>query len=173
MPLSIPNYRGEIGMASISLRHPTLQLFQFADSQTYVKSITQLQILSPIEIIFPSTMCDTGNMAKVFRVVSDNFQVLCDGIIVAYNTLPQVLLTSFPFVFILSVFMLNLLEYFLTNGVISSEGTSNLKARIYLLQNSNITTVQRHYFNEGKGLDYIKQLCIKEQNSVQMDVQAK
>nr|XP_039269249.1 mutS protein homolog 4-like [Styela clava] len=105
--------KGEIGMASIDLRHPVLQLSQFSDSQTYVKTITRLHLLSPIEVIFPSTMCDAGNKVKIFRVVSDNFQ------------------------------------------------------------NCNITTVQRHYFNEGKGLDYIKQLCVKERNSVEMDVNGK
>uniref|UniRef100_H2YI01 DNA mismatch repair proteins mutS family domain-containing protein n=1 Tax=Ciona savignyi TaxID=51511 RepID=H2YI01_CIOSA len=105
--------RGEIGMASIDLKNPVLTLSQFSDSQTYVKTMTKLQILSPIEIVFPSTMCDNGNMAQVFKFVNDNFQ------------------------------------------------------------NSNITTVQRHYFNEGNGLDMIKRLVMKENSSVIMDVTSK
>ena len=42
--------RGEIGMASINLKQPVLFLSQFSDSQTYVKTLTYLQILEPIEV---------------------------------------------------------------------------------------------------------------------------
>nr|XP_026693129.1 mutS protein homolog 4-like [Ciona intestinalis] len=105
--------RGEIGMASIDLKNPILTLSQFSDSQTYVKTLTKLQILSPIEIVFPSTMCDNGSMTQVFKFVNENFQ------------------------------------------------------------SSNITTVQRHYFNETNGLDMIKRLVMRENSSVVMDVTAK
>lgn len=67
--------RGEIGMASIDLKHPVVEISQYADSQTYVKTISRLKVLAPVEIIFPNTMCDAGNMVKLFRVVSENFQV--------------------------------------------------------------------------------------------------
>ncbi|XP_006888675.1 PREDICTED: mutS protein homolog 4 [Elephantulus edwardii] len=40
-------------------------------------------------------------------------------------------------------------------------------------KNVNFTTVQRKYFNETKGLEYIEQLCIAEFNTVLMEVQAK
>jgi len=36
-----------------------------------------------------------------------------------------------------------------------------------------LTTVQRKYFNETSGLNYIHQLCVPEYNTVEMDVQTK
>ena len=62
-------------MASIDLKHPVLYLSQFPDSQTYVKTLTRLNILQPKEFVYPSTMCDSGNMAKVFKTVNQNFPV--------------------------------------------------------------------------------------------------
>ena len=62
-------------MASIDLKHPILYLSQFPDSQTYVKTLTKLNVLRPKEFVFPSTMCDGGNMAKVFKTVTENFPV--------------------------------------------------------------------------------------------------
>ncbi|XP_070563567.1 mutS protein homolog 4-like [Ptychodera flava] len=105
--------RGEIGMASIDLKKPELIVSQFSDTQTYVRVMTKLQILQPLEIIMPSTVCDSGNMTKLFKLISDQFQ-----------------------------------------------GT-------------NISTVQRKYFNESKGLQYIKHLCVAEYKTVEMEVNAK
>ena len=62
-------------MASIDLKHPIFNLSQFPDSQTYVKTLTKLNLLQPKEFVFPSTMCDSGNMAKVFKTVTENFPV--------------------------------------------------------------------------------------------------
>jgi len=42
--------KGEVGMASIDLKHPLLTLSQFADNQTYAKLMTRLNILQPIEV---------------------------------------------------------------------------------------------------------------------------
>jgi DNA mismatch repair protein MSH4 len=42
--------RGEVGMASLDLKNPVLTLSQFSDTQTYVKTITKLQILLPVEV---------------------------------------------------------------------------------------------------------------------------
>ena len=42
--------RGDIGMASMDLKRPELILSQFPDSQTYVRTITRLQILQPMEV---------------------------------------------------------------------------------------------------------------------------
>ena len=42
--------RGEIGMASMDLKCPELILSQFSDMQTYVKTITKLQIINPLEV---------------------------------------------------------------------------------------------------------------------------
>ena len=42
--------RGEIGLACIDLNRPVLCLSQFSDSQTYVKILTKIQTLQPIEV---------------------------------------------------------------------------------------------------------------------------
>ena len=105
--------RGEIGMASIDLKSPMLVLSQFPDSPTYVKVMTKLHILNPIEIIMPNTACENGNMTKLYKLISAQYQ------------------------------------------------------------NTNIATVQRKYFNETKGLQYIKRLCLPEFNTVEMEVASK
>ncbi|XP_014778440.1 mutS protein homolog 4 [Octopus bimaculoides] len=105
--------KGEIGMASIDLKCPVLVLSQFSDSQTYVKVMTKLQILQPIEIVIPSTACENGNMSKLFQVISNNLSNCC------------------------------------------------------------MSTVQRKYFNESKGLQFIRQLCLPDYNSVEMEVASK
>ncbi|XP_056009857.1 mutS protein homolog 4-like isoform X2 [Ostrea edulis] len=102
--------RGEIGMASIDLRSPTLNLSQFSDTQTYVQTMTKLHRYQPMEIIMPSTAFDNGAMTKLFKLVTHQFQ------------------------------------------------------------NSNIATVQRKYFNETKGLQCVKQLCVSDFNSVVMEL---
>ena len=38
---------------------------------------------------------------------------------------------------------------------------------------TNLVTVQRKYFNEAKGMQYIKQLCVPEYNTVEMEVATK
>lgn len=43
--------KGEVGMASIDLKHPLLTLSQFADNQTYAKLRTRLNIVQPIEVL--------------------------------------------------------------------------------------------------------------------------
>ncbi|KAK3734853.1 hypothetical protein QZH41_017561, partial [Actinostola sp. cb2023] len=88
--------RGEIGISSIDLKRPELVLSQycahkpseltfsniealfyllskFSDSQTYVKVLTRLQILQPVEIIMPNTACENGNMSKLFKLLSEQF----------------------------------------------------------------------------------------------------
>ncbi|CAK8673692.1 unnamed protein product [Clavelina lepadiformis] len=104
---------GEIGMASIDLKHPVLILSQFSDSQTYVKTLTRLQLLYPKEIVFPSTMCENGKLDKVFKVVNENFET------------------------------------------------------------SHVTSLPRRYFNEANGLEFIKKLAMKENNSIEKDVKCK
>lgn len=54
----------------------------------------------------------------------------------------------------------------------------HMKLKIYVeikffFQNVNFTTIQRKYFNETKGLEYIEQLCIAEFSTVLMEVQSK
>ena len=43
--------RGEIGLASISLTNPTLVLCQFSDSRTYSRTLAQLTLFNPSEIL--------------------------------------------------------------------------------------------------------------------------
>ena len=47
--------KGEIGMASIDMKKPELILSQFSDNQTYVKVLTKLRILQPLEIVMPDS----------------------------------------------------------------------------------------------------------------------
>jgi DNA mismatch repair protein MSH4 len=42
--------KGELGMASMDVRHPELALSQFADTAGYTRLLTKLQILDPIEV---------------------------------------------------------------------------------------------------------------------------
>lgn len=44
--------RGEVGMATLDLKKPELVLSQFSDMSTYVKTITKLQIINPVEVSF-------------------------------------------------------------------------------------------------------------------------
>lgn len=103
--------KGEIGMASIDLKKPELNLSQFSDNQTYVKVLTKMQILEPLEIIMPNTACE--NPSALFKFLSEQI----------------------PY--------------------------------------ANLSSVQRKYFNEAKGLDYVKQLCVPEYNTVEMEVASK
>ncbi|XP_063284105.1 mutS protein homolog 4 [Pelobates fuscus] len=105
--------RGEIGMASLDLKNPEVVLSQFADNAIYVKVITKLQMLSPLEILMSNTACDNGSSTKLFRLITENFKDV------------------------------------------------------------SFTTVQRKYFNETKGLEYIEKLCAPEFSTVIMEVQSK
>ncbi|NXN91341.1 MSH4 protein, partial [Rhinopomastus cyanomelas] len=105
--------RGEVGMASIDLKYPEVILSQFADSTTYVKVITKLKILTPLEIIMSNTACDTGNTTNLFSLITEHFKDV------------------------------------------------------------TFTTVQRKYFNETKGLEYIEQLCASEFSTISIEVQSK
>ncbi|OCT84771.1 hypothetical protein XELAEV_18022929mg [Xenopus laevis] len=105
--------RGEIGMASLDLKNPEVVLSQFADNTIYVKVITKLKILTPLEILMPNTACDSGTASKLFLLIVENFKDV------------------------------------------------------------SFTAVQRKYFNETKGLEYIERLCVSEFSSVLMEVQSK
>ncbi|ELU10757.1 hypothetical protein CAPTEDRAFT_92723, partial [Capitella teleta] len=64
--------RGEIGIASIDLKRPVLTLSQFNDGSTYVKLMTKLHILQPLEIIMPDTACEKANI--LFNAVTNSYQ---------------------------------------------------------------------------------------------------
>ncbi|XP_040264757.1 mutS protein homolog 4 [Bufo bufo] len=105
--------RGEVGMASLDLKTPDVVLSQFSDSSIYVKVITKLQILAPLEILMPNTACENGKTTELFRLINENFKDV------------------------------------------------------------SFTTVQRRYFNETKGLEYIEQLCAPEFSTVLMEIKSK
>eukprot|EP01134_Creolimax_fragrantissima_P004626 CFRG4626T1 len=50
-----------------------LQLFQFSENQTLVKTITTVQMFNPMEIIMPNTACMNGKTSHMYRVLSENF----------------------------------------------------------------------------------------------------
>ncbi|XP_075918904.1 mutS protein homolog 4-like, partial [Petromyzon marinus] len=104
--------RGEVGLASIDLRCPELVLCQFPDSQPYVKAITKLQVLRPLEVVMPQTACNP-NASKMFTLLRDYF--------------PE----------------------------------------------AHVTTVLRKYFNEERGMDAVRRLCVPHMATVLMDVQGK
>ncbi|XP_061165050.1 mutS protein homolog 4-like [Saccostrea echinata] len=51
--------------------------------------------------------------------------------------------------------------------------TKLFKLVSHQFQNSNVSTVQRKYFNETKGLQCVKQLCVSDFNSVVMELTSK
>ncbi|KAM5147945.1 mutS protein homolog 4 isoform 3-T3 [Mantella aurantiaca] len=55
------------------------------------------------------------------------------------------------------------------------DSSTSLKSRLLspAIQDVSFTTVQRKYFNETKGLEYIEQLCAPEFSTVQMEVKSK
>eukprot|EP00795_Rhopilema_esculentum_P008778 gene8778-14808_t len=105
--------KGEIGMAAIDLKGSEMTLFQFSDGASYMRLLTKLNILSPIEILMPSTACENGKMATLFDLLRERYP------------------------------------------------------------NTNLTTVQRRYFNETAGLQYIKDLCAPEYATVEIAVRSK
>ncbi|XP_070186875.1 mutS protein homolog 4-like [Littorina saxatilis] len=66
------------------------------------------------------------------------------------------------------------LEIVLPNTACESGNATKLFQMISeQFQNSTISTVQRRYFNETKGLQYINQLCLSDYRTVEMEVAAK
>lgn len=105
--------RGEVGMTSIDLKQPVLTLSQFSDSQTYTRTLAIMQLLNPLEILLPSTLCERGNSSKLFGQLTKHFP------------------------------------------------------------NVQISSVQRRYFNESCGLQYIKHLCAAEYKSIELQLSSK
>ncbi|KDR12561.1 MutS protein-like protein 4, partial [Zootermopsis nevadensis] len=65
--------RGEVGIAALDINYPHLILCQISDSQTYVNTLTKINVLNPIEIIVPNTFCDTQAMSKLYTLVQEAF----------------------------------------------------------------------------------------------------
>ncbi|CAL1681409.1 unnamed protein product [Lasius platythorax] len=69
--------RNEVGLAAIDLQYPYLILCQISDCQTYVNTLTKINILDPIEVLMPETMCehrDRGN--KLYKSIKEKFNAL-------------------------------------------------------------------------------------------------
>ena len=64
--------RGDIGMASVDLKRPELILSQFPDSQTYVRTITRLQILQPMEVRGGSLQTLGASTGEVKTLATDH-----------------------------------------------------------------------------------------------------
>lgn len=66
--------KGEVGIASFDLRHPELVVTQISDSAGYSKLRVKLQILNPIEIVFPDTASlRGGQMSALIELLRDDF----------------------------------------------------------------------------------------------------
>lgn len=66
------------------------------------------------------------------------------------------------------------LEIIMSNTACDAGNTTKLFSLITEhFKNVTFTTVQRKYFNETKGLEYIEQLCASEFSTIFMEVQSK
>ncbi|XP_018401348.1 PREDICTED: mutS protein homolog 4-like [Cyphomyrmex costatus] len=69
--------RNEVGLAAIDLQYPCLILCQISDCQTYVNTLTKINVVDPVEILMPETMCEhrsRGN--KLYRSIREKFRTL-------------------------------------------------------------------------------------------------
>ncbi|XP_049858425.1 mutS protein homolog 4-like [Schistocerca gregaria] len=65
--------RGEVGIAAIDVRHPHLVLCQISDSQSYVSTLTKVNIFNPVEILVPHTFCENQQTSKLFSSINEMF----------------------------------------------------------------------------------------------------
>ncbi|KAG5327604.1 MSH4 protein, partial [Pseudoatta argentina] len=69
--------RNEVGLAAIDLQYPYLILCQISDCQTYVNTLTKINVVDPIEILMPETMCEhRGRGNKLYRSIREKFHAL-------------------------------------------------------------------------------------------------
>nr|XP_012233135.1 PREDICTED: mutS protein homolog 4-like [Linepithema humile] len=69
--------RNEVGLAAIDLQYPNLILCQISDCQTYVNTLTKINILDPIEILMPETMYENrGHGNKLYKSIKEKFNAL-------------------------------------------------------------------------------------------------
>ncbi|KAB0793781.1 hypothetical protein PPYR_13401 [Photinus pyralis] len=101
----------EVGIAAINVDCPSLVLCQISDSQSYVNTLTKINVLNPTEILIPSTFVESFTTNRLLQKVKEHF--------------------------------------------------THIK----------ITGVHRKSFNKNTGLQYIRQLCIPNMNSVLLVVQ--
>ncbi|XP_018317051.1 mutS protein homolog 4 [Mycetomoellerius zeteki] len=69
--------RNEVGLAAIDLQYPYLILCQISDCQTYVNTLTKINVVDPVEILMPETMCEHhGRGNKLYRSIKEKFHAL-------------------------------------------------------------------------------------------------
>ncbi|KYN19241.1 MutS protein like protein 4 [Trachymyrmex cornetzi] len=69
--------RNEVGLAAIDLQYPYLVLCQISDCQTYVNTLTKINVVDPVEILMPETMCEhRGRGNKLYRSIREKFHAL-------------------------------------------------------------------------------------------------
>ncbi|RLU22266.1 hypothetical protein DMN91_004544 [Ooceraea biroi] len=67
----------EVGLAAIDLQYPYLILCQISDCQTYVNTLTKINMLDPVEILMPETMCQQrGRGNKLYKSIKEKFNAL-------------------------------------------------------------------------------------------------
>ncbi|GFG40763.1 hypothetical protein Cfor_06041, partial [Coptotermes formosanus] len=65
--------RGEVGIAALDVNYPLLILCQISDNQTYMNTLTKINVLNPIEILVPNTFCDMHSTSKLYTLVQEAF----------------------------------------------------------------------------------------------------
>ncbi|XP_025075394.1 mutS protein homolog 4-like [Pogonomyrmex barbatus] len=66
--------RNEVGLAAIDLQYPYLILCQISDCQTYVNTLTKINIFDPIEVLMPETICENPSRGnKLYRSIKEKF----------------------------------------------------------------------------------------------------
>ncbi|KAK5649224.1 hypothetical protein RI129_000253 [Pyrocoelia pectoralis] len=103
----------DVGIAAINMECPSLILCQIFDSQSYVNTLTKINILNPSEILIPITFVESCTINRLVEQLKKQF--------------------------------------------------SHIK----------ITGVNPQSFNKHTGLQYIKQLCVSNMNSVLLLIQHK
>ncbi|KAK4879853.1 hypothetical protein RN001_007999 [Aquatica leii] len=101
----------EVGIAAINISHSTLILCQISDTQSYVNTLTKINIFNPTEILIPMTFVESFTTNRLFEKVKAQFN------------------------------------------------------------NVKITGVNRSTFSRNLGMQYVKQLCVTNMNSVLLVLQ--
>nr|CAD7401458.1 unnamed protein product [Timema cristinae] len=65
--------RGEVGLAAIDTRHPHLILCQISDSQSYINTLTKINVFNPVELILPNTFCEGSQPTKLYTLLRDTY----------------------------------------------------------------------------------------------------
>ncbi|XP_045147672.1 mutS protein homolog 4 [Echinops telfairi] len=145
--------RGEVGMASIDLKNPQIILSQFADNTTYAKNGSyDYKSTSEVARVRPV------HRRRVSRSSAPRSGRLGAGSRGRGSSLVR---------------RMRYVASYLLAALGGNASPSAKDIKKILDSNVHFTTIQRKYFNETKGLEYIEQLCIAEFSTVLMEVQSK